>query len=106
MIMRNIVARLIEVGSDFDTSPDHPRVHRVVIGIQSDVVIARQPGGVAPPHLRRYRWQRQHRLAVGADPIRRCTSQRPAPSSVDDLQPLAELVVEISGARKLPAGEK
>src|ERR1700736_3279217 len=48
----------VQVGSDFDTSPDHPRVHRVVIGIQSDVMIARQPGGVAPPHLRRYRRQR------------------------------------------------
>ena len=96
----------VQVGNDFDASPDHPRVHRVVIGIQSDVMIARQPGGVPPPHLRRYRRQRQHRLEVGTDPIRGCAPQHPAPPRVDDLQPLAELVVEISGQKTAGRGER
>jgi hypothetical protein len=30
---------LIQIRGDFDAPTDHPRVHRVVIGIQPDVVI-------------------------------------------------------------------
>lgn len=96
----------IEIRDDLDTPADHRRVHRVIVGVQPDVVIARQPGVVAPPHLRNHRRQRQHRLAVRADPIGRRAPQHAALSRVDHGQSLAKLVVEIARAGEGSAGQK
>jgi hypothetical protein len=39
----------VKVGGDLDAPTHRDRVHRVVIAVQADVVIARQPGRVSPP---------------------------------------------------------
>src|SRR6476646_4765763 len=33
----------VQIGDHFDAAPDHPGMHRVVIGVQPDVMIARHP---------------------------------------------------------------
>ena len=38
---------------DLDPAADHRRVHRVVVGVQADVVVAGQPGRGPPPGRRR-----------------------------------------------------
>jgi len=96
----------IEIGDDFDAPADHPGMHRVVVGVQSHIVIPRQPGRAAPAHLWRYWRRRQHRLAIRADPVSRCAAQHPAGPPADDLQPLLQLVVEITGPTEGSAGKK
>lgn len=39
----------LETGRDLDPSPDRLRVHRVVVGVQADVVVPSQPQRLSPP---------------------------------------------------------
>src|SRR6185312_15702128 len=96
----------VQIGDHFDAAPDHPGMHRVVIGVQPDVMIARQPCRGAPPRDRWHRRHGEHRLPVRADPIRRGTSQHPASAAVHHRQPLLHLVVEIAGAAECSARQK
>ena len=50
---------------------------RVVVGVQPNVVIPRQPRRGSPTGHRRHRRQRQHRGPVGVDPIGRPATQHP-----------------------------
>ena len=84
-----------EVGDHLDTAPDHRGVHRVIVAIEADVVIASQPGRSSPPGRRRDRRQGQHRLAVSGDPFGRGASQRPPLAGVHDRDPLLQLSVEV-----------
>src|ERR1700694_1848105 len=94
----------VEVGDDLDAPADHPGVHRVVVGVQPDVMVARQPGSRPATRGWSNRRQGEHRLTIGADAVGRCAAQHPAGPAVDDVQPALQLVVEIARASEGPAG--
>jgi hypothetical protein len=67
-----VTSTLAGVGADVDPAADRGRVDRVVVGVEADVVVARQPGRQPPADHRRDRRQRDHGGPVRVDPIRRC----------------------------------
>jgi hypothetical protein len=96
----------IQIGDHLDPAADHRRVHRVVVAVQSHVVVPRQPQPDPPAGRRRNRRQSQHLLPLGNDPIARCAAQRPAWSLVHPLQPLGQLGVEVGRATEAAAGQE
>jgi len=84
-----------QVRGHLDAPPNRDRVHRVVVAIQTHVVIARQPGRGPPPNARSDRRQRQHRRLVGLDPIRRAAPQHAVLAVIGPHHPVAQLGVEI-----------
>jgi hypothetical protein len=66
-----------QVSDHLDPAADHRRVHRVVVAVQTHVIIACQPRRGPPAGRRRDRRQRQHRLPISGDPIGRCATRRP-----------------------------
>jgi hypothetical protein len=95
-----------QVGDDLDPPADDPRMHRVVVAVQADVVITRQPQRRPPSSRRGHRGQREHPLAVGGDPIGRRAPQRAATAGVDQGEPLLQLKVEIVRAGEDAAGQE
>ena len=95
-----------QVGDDLDAPTDDRRVHRVVVAVQADVVITRQPQRRPPPRRGRDRRQGEHRLAVGGDPVGRRAAQRPAAAGVDQGEPLLQLSVEVLRAGEAASGQK
>src|ERR1700730_16509025 len=95
-----------QVGDLLDTTPDHRRMHRVVIAAQGDVMIASQSCRQAATRYRRHRRQGQHRVAIGNDGIRRGAPQRPALPSVDHRNPLLQLTVEVNRRDEYPTWQK
>ena len=96
----------VQVGADLDAAADHRRVDRVVVAVQADVVVARQPQRGAPPGHRRHRRQRQHRGPVGLDPVGRGAAQHPAMPLVGQHQPVGQLGVEVGRRGEAAAGQE
>ena len=96
----------VQVGDDLDPAADHGRVDRVVVGVQPDVVVARQPGRGPPPGRRGDRRQRQHRRLVRGDPVGRGAAQRPPRPGVHQREPVLQLGVEVGRAGERPAGQE
>ena len=96
----------LQVGVDLDPSSDHRGVHRVVVGVQPDVVVPRQPGRAAPTGLRGDRRQRQHRRPVRADPVGRGAAEHPLAAAVGQREPPGELGVEVLGSGEGAAGQE
>ncbi len=92
-----------QIGNHLDPAADHTRVHRIIVAVQANVVIARQPTRGPPPGRRRHRRQRQHSGLVGGDPLGRGAAQRPPRPSVHHRQPRLELGVERRRRTKVPA---
>lgn len=80
--------------------PDCRGVDRVVVGVQPDVVITRQPGRGAPSGRLRHRRLRRHRLPISSDPIARGAAQRAAGPGVHHREPVGELGVENPPGRR------
>jgi hypothetical protein len=59
----------VKVAVDLDAPTHRDRMHRVVIAVQADVVIARQPGSSISTRCFARRRQGQHRRLVGLDPV-------------------------------------
>src|SRR2546423_14346137 len=67
----------IQVGDDLDPPADHTGVDRVVVAIQADVVIARQPQRGSPSSRRRDWRHSKHSPPVGGDPTGRGAAPPP-----------------------------
>jgi hypothetical protein len=63
----------IQVGTDQDSAAHRRGMHRVVVAVQPDIVVPRQPQSVLPPSAGRHRRQRQHRRLISGNPVRRGT---------------------------------
>jgi hypothetical protein len=90
----------VQVGDHLDSTPDHRGVHRVVVAIEADVVIASQLGRRSPPRRRGDRRLGEHRLTVRGDPFGRRASQGPALPDICHRKPLLQLTVEVQGCSK------
>jgi hypothetical protein len=88
-------ADLLEIRDHRDPTPNHTRVHRVVIGVEPDVMITRQPGGAAPARNGGNRWQRHHLGLVNGPAIDWTTAQPAVPAGIRPGQPVRELGVEV-----------
>ena len=95
-----------QVSGHLDAAADHRRIHRVVIGIQPDVMITRQLGGTPPPGSRGQRRQRDHRRPISDDPVRRRALQVPPEPGVNGGDPPGQLGVEIGRRRELAPGQE
>ena len=94
----------MQVSDDLDTSPDHRRMHRIVVGVQPNVVIPRQPRRGSPTGHRRHRRQRQHRGPVSVDPISRPATQHPMLPVIRSHEEALQLLIEIRRRGKAAAG--
>ena len=73
-----------QIGGDLDALSDHRRMHRVVVRIESDVVIAGQSGRVLPSGHRWHGRQLEHSGAVGIDAIGRGAAEGAFATAVRD----------------------
>nr|AEB33881.1 hypothetical protein [Mycobacterium sp. JS330] len=85
----------VQICGDLDAPPDRAGMHRVVVGIEADVVVTRQPGRIAPSHARPDRRQCQHRRFVRVDPVGRAALQHSVVAVIGSHQPVGQLGVEV-----------
>jgi hypothetical protein len=96
----------LQIGGHLHAAADHRRVDRVVIAVQADVVVTRQPQRARPARLWRDRRQRQHRGPVSLDPVGGRAAQHPPAPLVDHSEPVGQLSVEVGRAGEGPAGQE
>lgn len=94
-------------GDPVDEPADRPGVHRVVVAVDADVVVARHPHPARQPDRRGDRRKIDHRRAVGVPALRGASPDRTQIPAVRDLvEPLPDLGVEVERRREHPPGQE
>ena len=99
-------AHPLEVGDHLDPATDRGRVDGVVVAVQTDVVITRQPHRHPPPVIGVDRRQRQHRLLIGMDALERSAADRAVLTVVRADQPGRSWVLKSPGELNVRPGRK
>lgn len=95
-----------QVGVDVDEPADDVRVDGVVVAVDAHVVVPSQPDPVDPPERRGDRRKGQHRHPIGVEQVDRAGLDRAHHTSVGDVEPVAELGVEVSRGREVTPGHE
>jgi hypothetical protein len=75
----------------------------VVVGVDAQVRVRRDPGDPTPRRVGQLGWQRRHRVELGGEPVGRAFAQRLVAACVDLLKPAVE---QFETAQFLPPGSR